>query len=188
MYDITWNRIDSTVPPPEDQEYDIIFSWPNADYQRGMALLRQAFEATFGLRIRREKRMMDVYALSVGPGKPTLEPHMMRMIHDPETGHWAPTQELLERMKAGEMLFMAFGNTLEISKHLDYALKRPVLDETDIDPKGFYILDIPYDIEKHDRDSLIKAVDEKYGLKLVPAKREIEVVVVDAAPTDSASP
>ena len=187
LYDVAWHRIISAVPLPEDQKYDIIFSWPEGNRKLGSALLREAFEATFGLSIRREKRMMDVYVLTVPPGgTPALEPGMSRLIYDSETGHYAPTDELLGRMKAGEKFFLAVGDTNRIAVHLDYALGRPVVDETGIDLSGYYWFYFPYDYEKPDREGLIKTVQEKYGLKLALAEREIEVLVVERASADSA--
>ena len=189
MYNVAWHRIVGTAQLPEDREYDIIFSWPEGDYQRGRALLREAFEATFNLRIRPEKRTMDVYVLGVPPGgQPRLEAGMSRMLYDEETGNYAPTSELLQRMKAGEKFFLALGDTHRIAQHLDHALGRPVVDETGIDLDGYYWFYFPYDRDKPDKEYVIKTVEEKYGLTLTPAKREVEVLVVDEAkPSDGAT-
>jgi len=187
LYEVPDPRIISTVPLPEDRKFDVIFSWNKGDPKLGKALLRQAIEATFDLSIRRERRMMDVYVLTVPPGRTaTLQPGMSGAVYDPETGHGAPTTEILERMNAGEKFFSGMGYMKHFVNGLSDALDRPVVDETDIDPAGYYWFYFPYDYEKPDREGLIKTVEEKYGLKLTLAKREIEVLVVERASADSA--
>ena len=185
LYEMPAPRIISTVPLPEDRKFDVIFSWNKGDPKLGKALLRQAIEATFALSIRREKRMMDVYVLTVPPGRTaTLEPGMSGVVYDPETGHSAPTDEVLERMNAGEKFFFTMGYMKHCVDDLSYALDRPVVDETDID--GHHWFCFSYDLDKPDRPLLIKTVEEKYGLKLALAKREIEVLVVERSSADSA--
>ncbi len=184
IHEIAHHRIISTVPLSKDKKYDVVFYWPKGDMKLGRALLRQTIEATFDLSIRREKRVMDVHVLTVSPGvQPTLEPGRDRMLYEAKTGQYAPTREVLARMRAGETFFMAMGNTNRLADNLSFALERPVVDETEL--KGLYSLCLPYDFKKPNKQLLIKMVNEKYGLKLTPAKREIEVLVVEGSSTDS---
>lgn len=178
IYHVGSTRIVSAFPLSENQKYDIMFSWPKGDLRLGRALLQEAVEATFDLNIHREKRVMDVYVLTVPDGStPSLEQGPLGARYNPETRHIAPTQEILERMDAGEPFLMTVGYLKTFTESLSFALNLPVVDETHIE--GHYWFYFPYDLEKPDVPFLIKTVEQKYGLKLTPARRKIEVLVVE---------
>jgi len=59
-----------------------------------------------------------------------------------------------------------------------HVLGSPVVNETG-DDHGYYQICFLYDIEKGDPVLLRKILKEKFHLRLTPAKREIEVLVVD---------
>ena len=61
-------------------------------------------------------------------------------------------------------------------------LEKPVLDETGLTNRYDYELKWEANEQKHpDAETLTKAVLDQLGLELRPAKRKIEVVVVDNA-------
>ncbi len=101
------------------------------------------------------------------------------MNYDRETGLAAPTIEILERMKAGEKFFQDIGSTTRLALHLSHAIDSPVVDETQIE--GRYNFFFPWDRDHDDTQVIIKALRDKFGLTLTPAKREIEVLVVRQA-------
>lgn len=177
-YRIASAYIVSDNPVLEDDKYDILFRQRRGSSKVAQELLRDALLNTFELTITREMHAMDVYILGYPKGqKPTWEPANPSAVYDKETGKSAPTREILERMKKGEEFFQALGSTQRLVLHLTYALGRPVLDEANID--GYYSFYFPHSRADPDPDTVIKPMREKYGLTLTPAKREVEVLVVE---------
>ena len=68
---------------------------------------------------------------------------------------------------------------------LERGLSRPVVDETKL--AGGYDIDLTWD-PAAGPDGEVRAVREQLGLVLTPAKRSVEVVVVEAARAAAAQP
>ncbi len=176
-YDTTTPYIVSESPLPENPKYDVLFRWNKRRMSIGNRLLQEALQATFGLKVRREKRMMDVYVLGYPTGnKPIWEPSLPSMAYDRETGLTAPTKEILERKKAGENYFESSSSMSNLTLNLSYVVDKPVVDETNIE--GYFHFYFPWDRDHDDTQVIIKAQRDKYGLTLSLAKREIEVLAV----------
>lgn len=179
LYDVTEPFIIVTVPLKADKRYDVILRWPRVKRFIGQSLARQALEMTFGLQIRRDSRLMDVYVLSVSDGAtPVLMPALSRVSFDEKTRKVAPTPELLERMLQGETFFVAMGGSSDLADNLSGTMGVPVVDEANI--VGFYLFDFPYDFENPDPQAVIEVMNRKYNFRLTPAKRKVDVLVVEA--------
>ncbi len=182
LYDVADPHILTTSSLRGDKKYDIAVDWPWGPGGLGRELLKQSIEGTFKLRIQRVMREMDVYILGVPDGKvPALEPRMQGLVFDAATGNYAPTQEILDRVNAGEKFFMAIGDTGSLAPHVAYALDKPVIDEAKID--GYYHFVFPYDYDKPDHKLVLNTIKDKFGLTLAPAKREVEVLLVEDSET-----
>ncbi len=145
-----------------------------------LGLVRAVLETTFQLRIAEEEKSRDVLILKLcGSGAPNWEPALMRLKVDPDAGLIAPNAEVLERRKAGEKFFIALGSTAELAAHLSYAVKRPVIDEANVE--GYYHFYFPLDMEKDPPEKAIQAIREKYDLCLSPEQRPVRVFVVENA-------
>ena len=168
----------SDNPVLDDKKYDILFRWPKGSIKLGRALMQQALRDTFELSIKREKGMTDVYILGYPKEeKPHWEPAVPRFVRDEDTGNSASTREILERMNKGEEFFEALGDTADLAQSLCFAVGRPVLDEANIE--GFFLFYFPFSRSNPDAEHAIKSMRDKYGLTLTPAKREVEVLVVE---------
>jgi len=177
-FDIASVYIVSDNPLLDEEKYDILLRRRRGSFKGARKLLRDALQNTFELTIKREKRTTDVYLLSYPEGQaPQWESAVPRFVRDKDTGDMAPTREILEKQKRGEEFFLAMGDTAALAQNLCFAVGRPVLDEANIE--GYYLFYFPFSRSHPDAENAIKSMREKYGLTLTPAKRKVEVLVVD---------
>jgi uncharacterized protein (TIGR03435 family) len=136
-------------------------------------LLQQLLEQRFHLRVHREMRAVKGYEMVVGPGGPTMTP-----------------EELANRPPGLPPAFYAdytvegirgWGVTMERLAHvLVTPVGKPVVDKTGL--TGRYDIDMKYRNSADDDralPSVFEAVQEQLGLKLVPAKLQLDYLVID---------
>jgi len=183
FYPIRGGALVFEFEPPEDK-YDVMFSWPVKDLDRGHALMRQAIEATFGITVSVEKRLTDVYVMTVDNSRVAdWMPAHLSLLRDPETGMTAPNEEILRRMKAGEKFLCGMGPISVLVDGYSGALGAPVVDESGVD--GIFTYCYPWDRKTATEAETIAAAKKYLGVMLTPAKREIEVHVVRRRTHDS---
>jgi uncharacterized protein (TIGR03435 family) len=161
---------------PASGRYDIVARTGSAASAAEMrSMLQDLLEKRFQLKVHRENRMLPVYALGVAKGGPKLP----KPKADASPTH---ASESLPRIENDAFLF-------EDASLADFAAKlsllrgieRQVVDRTGI--AGVYDLTLksaPSAILQPDGPSLFTLVEEQLGLKLVPDKAPIEVVVIDS--------
>ncbi len=187
IFYVSYSHIVWEATPVTDRRYDIAFEWLAKDKRRGRDVLQQAVTGAFGLSAKSEKRLTDVYLLATIDGEtPTLEPAMQGLLFDKETGKSAPTKALLERLKAGEELLISIGSTGSLARSLSSVFTIPVVD--DVNVSGYYHFYFPFRFPPPSQEYALEVVQEalkrKYNLMLKPAKREVEMLVVEnATPT-----
>jgi uncharacterized protein (TIGR03435 family) len=149
--------------------FDIVVKTPNQQNSAAMNWLRQAVETTFELTAKMESREMDVYLLAATkPDAGHLTPSLLagRPSHSYEPGR-----------------IRAENSTLaDLASYLERVQKKPVLDETGLTNR--YDLELKWEAKRGEETNphtLIKAVREQLGLELTPARRTVEVLVVDKA-------
>src|ERR1700744_5786261 len=130
------------------------------------ALLRDRFK----LEAHIEMREVPVYNLVVSKGGPKIKPF------DPEHPGQQPA-----RLPGASMLVGGFEGP-RISKALAGTAGRPVIDKTGL--KGRYFFAIQYsqlgtNTETDGAPDIFGAVQQQLGLKLEPAKAQVEILVVD---------
>ncbi len=166
-----------------DDHYDITALGKNLHTPAMREAVCRLIAATFELSLVREKRVMDVYLLKTIPGRePTLPPSWGGVYTDAEKHLSAPSKQVLERMQNGENYFFTLCPLSRLAGGLSYTVKKPVILELGDLPEqsdGVYSLCFPY--PKGDIEAFRKAFEKNVGLTLVPAKREVEVLVVDRA-------
>ncbi len=172
-------RIITTVDLPEDH-YDIIAL---AKGRRGLAMQEavcRLIGATFGLSLTREKRVMQVYLLKTLPGRePTLTPSWGGVYNDDEMHLTAPSKEILERMKKGENYFFALSPLSWLANKISRTVNKPVVAELgDLPKKADRVYSLCFPYPRGDVEAFRKAFEKNVGLTLVPAQREVEVLVV----------
>jgi len=133
-------------------------------FQELQAAAQQALKQQLGLTASREQRKMSVYLLQAPNGKPDA----LR----PTSGGWKSCSggtggqpRIVHNMAISEAL----------TPCLEVRLGRPVLDETGIKGAFDYQLALP---AEGSFEAIAKAVRDGLGLELVPAERELDVLIV----------
>jgi uncharacterized protein (TIGR03435 family) len=143
-------------------------------FAQDMPMLQALLTDRFQLKVHRETREIPVYVLVVGKGGPKLEASK-----DDDS---KPTS-LKNRPDGFNAVKLNFA---QMAPLLSGNLNVPVIDETGI--KGMYDVDLSYtpqalldNPEYVGGISVFAAVQDQLGLKLLPSKRPVEVMVVDRA-------
>jgi uncharacterized protein (TIGR03435 family) len=171
-YGFDSNRIVGTPGWIESQEYDlsakvegnVLFT-----QEQMRPLLQKLLEERFHLTTHRESKEESGYALVVAKGGPKLQPNK----GTPQRGVIVPGELRIQNQPVKSFAVM-----------LAFPLRQPVEDKTGID--GMYDFDLkfaPANAREGSADaalpSIFTAVQEQYGLKLVPQKVPVDFLVVD---------
>ncbi len=165
VYETSEDRLIVTGKLP-DGNYDLAAKVPKSDEKHFGQRVQMALESTFALKSRREAREVDVYVATVARGDakgltPTQTPNYGSLDSNVLAGTLTGTNATVP------MILQALGR----------GLARPVVDETKL--SGRYDVDLTWD-PAAGPDGEIRAVKEQLGLVLTPAKRPIEMVVIEA--------
>src|SRR5687768_2468600 len=165
VYETSEDRLIVTGKLP-DGNYDLAAKVPQSDQKHFGQRVQMALESTFALKSRREAREVDVYVATVARGDakgltPTQTPNYGSLSSNDRAGTLTGTN----------------GKVATILQELGRGLARQVVDETK--PSGGYDVDLTWD-PAAGPDGEIRAVKEQLGIVLTPAKRPIEMVVIEA--------
>jgi uncharacterized protein (TIGR03435 family) len=172
VFDVKKTRVIADVELPTEP-YDFYIAQQSRSYKAGQskkrleAVFAQAVEGAFGLTIKREVREIDVLVLK------TNESSSLKLARSTnECGQW--------RTFWGEVSGTD-KHLSDLAQGLEYAVSKPVLDETGLTNNFSY--DVKWDQNDSHPNSagMIMAVKEQLGLDLVPAKRSLEMVVLQKA-------
>ena len=137
-------------------------------------LIQEALESTFGLESHRERRMLDVYVVTVDKSSAkVLKPNKGGLS---SSGSVNPMVGILEGVNQ---------SMDAVTSVLANQLSCQVIDETNL--AGNFDFDVKWDPTATPQ-AKAQVIAEQLGLTLTPAKRLVEVVVVDAATQGAASP
>jgi uncharacterized protein (TIGR03435 family) len=166
-----------------NQHYDILAKaaspTPVSQLRR---MLQQLLAERFKLTLHRETKPLPVYELTIAKGGPKLPPANL----DREDRH---VVERLPHVEDGSFVFPdstlpEFAAKLSLLRGMD----RPVVDKTGI--SGFFNITLKTAaaaLLQENGPSLFTLVPEQLGLKLVPAKAPIEILVIDHADNPTAN-
>lgn len=140
------------------------------DQKAGM--MQSVFEERFGMKAHMEKREMPAYALVIAKGGPKLkEPADTATGYSQFDGSTGDVKWANSRLTNLKFL-------------LSEETGRPVVDNTDLTGKYDFTLEYtPFAraaTDESGRPSIFTALEEQLGLKLVPTKQPVEVLVVDS--------
>jgi len=167
-------------PRPDMTYYDILAK-AEGDAPRTRSEFRQMLQTLlaerFGLRIHRETRKMDVYALVAGKNGPNFQASSLDA--DPMAYHGVNGRN--QNIIAAKCTMEVLTNDLRSSFFVD----RPIVDGTGL--AGTYNIKIEatpeFRLRAGDPEpgdiSIFDAVQSQLGLKLEPRKASIEILVVD---------
>ena len=159
-HDIPSSRLRLAVIPP-DETFAVAVDAADGPWS-WRPPLAAALDATFGIRTRRETREVEVLVLTApdGPGAGLR----------PGSG----TERLTT---GGARLGMSHGTTAELRHLLELSTGLIVVDETGLE--GRWDAEVRWN--RHRPDSIREAIRETLGLTLEPARREIELLIVEIA-------
>lgn len=163
-YQTPFHRVISQVPV--EGKYRVSVVAPRGREDLLYPMFQQMVESTFGIRAHRETRDMNVFVLRVRPETPAkLRPSQVETAQ-----HWFMRGKMHAEKQPLSVLADALGNFLD----------RAVVDETGLE--GEYDWEFSY--SRADETSVVKAVQDDLGLEIVPARRPIEVLVVEKADSE----
>ena len=172
-------------------------------------MMQALLEDRFKLKIHRETRQGPVYDLTAAKGVSKLKPFQEGCCAPPPSSRpfppLPPGQEYCKRVVSPEGSVDADGSTLaDFSGLLSLILDRPVIDRTGV--RGSFDIHLAFspddltsarlpgsvagssaaDADSHG-PTVFSAIQEQLGLKLVPAKGPIDVLVIDHVERPSAN-
>jgi uncharacterized protein (TIGR03435 family) len=164
---------------------------PTATHDEVMQMQRHLLESRFALRTHTEKRSVDVYALTVakpgtlGPGLTPARPvcvkwRMTGGAVPPECdlyGHAGIPGAMMTSVASISDLIAAI--TIPVPGQVQRAIDRPVVDRTGLE--GFFQIIGPSPMVPPGRDiaSFFTLIEEQLGLKLIPVREMMDVLVID---------
>jgi uncharacterized protein (TIGR03435 family) len=157
VYGMDSTRVVFLKPAPEGRfDFRVKLLGP---LEQRKAVLQQSIQAAFGLRAYREQREVEVFLLR---GKPTPSGGLLRNDDGSQGFHRSAGSLDASSLSAGDL-----------ARCFESVLSQPVIDETKL--LGRYDLHLDWDdAAPH---GLVEKLREQVGLELVPARRQIEVLV-----------
>ncbi len=162
---------------------------PNFTMMQG-PMMQTLLEDRFKLKIHRETRQGPVYELTLGKGAPKLKPFRAGNCIPVQPGHASPVLADGQRYCRGMAntrggVDMEGGYLTGLVALLGMVVDRPVIDKTGI--PGQFEIHLQFSMENPaapgstvpDLPDLFQAVQDQLGLKLVPAKGPVDVLVID---------
>jgi uncharacterized protein (TIGR03435 family) len=150
--------------PRADETYEVSILIPKSDRSSLLSLLRQSLDATFGLKVRREKRNMEVLILKSSKD-------LAKLLRPSKHNQGMP-------ILSDEGLITSEGTAMRtFCSVLENGLRKVVLDETGL--KGLYDIALYWDPDNP--DSVLTAVIDQLGLELIKEKRAIDVTVFETS-------
>ncbi len=147
-----------------------------------LSMLQALLADRFSLKVHRESKEGNVYALTVAKGGHKLTPPNG---DDRRIGLYRnepPTEPGVHYSLAGKRATLAM-----IANRLSQVLRRPVIDRTGIEGEFGFKVDYAIDDNPDSGSPLLVAVQQQLGLKLEAAKGPVEMLVVDRAERPSAN-
>jgi uncharacterized protein (TIGR03435 family) len=155
--------------------------------QSKLLLLQEVLRDRFALRVRRESRQFDVYALVLARPNGNLGPGL-RMSRDCSTAESrAKNQSGDNACRVSQRPGRITARGVQLTNVTGYlGAGRPVFERTGL--KGYYDIDLEWaPSPTDDGPSLFTAVQEQLGLKLESTKAPLDVIVIEHAerPTEN---
>ena len=163
-------------------------------------MMQAILEDRFKLRIHRETRQGPVYELALGKGSPKLKPLQDGSCTPVLVGHPLPAlasgQHYCRNVVGPRSVDFEGGTLSMLAGLLGLILDRPVIDKTGI--TNYFEIHLkfspddsaaprpatadpgsPAAVSSPDAPGIFQAIQEQLGLKLVPAKGPVDVLVID---------
>ncbi len=183
------NAIRIQIPPSLDssKRYDFSLVLPEKESSEQMkARMRKGIQEYFHINIRRDLQLVDVYVLTVAQGGKlsVVKPQTSGGMEASSVGYQSPRGDKNDAPPGTKPLPLGAirsvstdGETVdEFCGALESALDRPMANETNI--QGEFKINV--DGGAGHENKFLEHLREQLGLVLTPARRKIDIIVVDA--------
>jgi uncharacterized protein (TIGR03435 family) len=144
-----------------EEKYDVNASAPKSRAEEFYRLLAQLVETNLKLKVRREVRTIEVFALVPIAGQaPTIKPKIS------DVRHYGSDDGVLTGSAQGISV---------LTRQLERLLKRPVVDETQLRETYQWVLLF----DESNPESVLDSIRKELGLELKRTPRPIEAIVVE---------
>jgi len=135
-----------------------------------LRMLQTLLGERFALKVRRETREGDIFALTVANGGPKLKPAAASTSASVRIGSYTGARR-----------------TSQLAQYLAGIVGRPVVDRTGLD--GIFEMEITFagDVRDAERPSLAAALQEQLGLRLDSTRGPVDTLVIESALMPSAN-
>jgi bla regulator protein BlaR1 len=144
-------------------------------FDQRRAMYRQVLEDSFGMKVHRETRELPVYALVVAKGGPKIKESKPDL--DAEAGG-----KNLPRITPGPRDGDLSGQNVSmnfLASNLSLYVDRTVIDNTGLTGRYDFAISWAGGKDTDSGPAIFTVIQEQLGLKLVPTKAPVEVVVID---------
>jgi thiol-disulfide isomerase/thioredoxin len=162
--------------------YDYIVRVPRERWKSYEPLVDAAITATFGVRGRVEEREVDVYLLQAGSQTASrLQSSILGPDDGGGTSDWRVTDGVRRlAFVNGDLSWLADTLTVDTGGVLD----RPVIDATGIPGRETRGIDLAIEFRDGDAQDLRRVLERDLDLRLVPGKRKVKYLVIEAVEPD----
>jgi uncharacterized protein (TIGR03435 family) len=154
----------------------------NPTQQQVIAMLRTLLADRFELKVRRDVREGDIYALAVGKNGPKLSPPTGDRSLISLNRLTPVDQDGVKYALVGRKTTMAL-----FAERLASQVKRPVLNRTALQGEFDFRVEFATDDNPETESGILTALQEQLGLKLETTKGPIETLIVEHAVKPSAN-
>jgi uncharacterized protein (TIGR03435 family) len=148
----------------------------DATREQMMVMLQALLADRFQLKVRRETKEENVYAVVVAKGGHKLKPPTGDRSYVSVWRYDPPTEPGVHYALRGKKASLAL-----IAKNIGKQMGRPVIDRTGIEGEFDFEVDFAIDDEPVSGPNLMSAIQTQLGLKLETAKAPMEMLVVEHA-------
>lgn len=160
-YETRRTRIAVEAIPLPAEPLDVTVRVPHADGEILLRFLRLALEQTFGFRVRREEREVDVYA--------------MRIVESAKMTVTTAADGVSSANSSPSGFEVTGVDTESLAVLLEQRLGRPVVDEV----RSTERYDLRFECSSNSPSDLRHAVEEQLGLLLEPTQSVVEMLVLE---------
>lgn len=186
-YSIPARRLDGPDWTSTEQfDIEATHRLPYSDEAGLRRLVQHLLEDRFSLKTHREQRQIPVYVLAKARQDGRLGPQLVSVTGCDDRPAFLPpvynkSCGAIGVPGATTRVGLGTWTNLNLHRQFEQSLDRLVVDETGLSGWFAAYLEWSDDVSQTEKPSLFTAVREQLGLKLEPAERPLEVLVVDSA-------
>lgn len=166
-YDVSRDRVIAEQHIARSR-FDFTITVPPYSRERYLPLFQQAVEMSLALRVKKVRRLMDVLVATCSSPGPGLTP--------------SPPLKPNRRYQTGGQLRIDSGTLSVLWEELHDLTGKIVLNETKLPANRAAFYDVAVNLDPSHPEGYRAAIEKQLGIVLTPARRSVEVLVVERDP------